>query len=292
MINLSKAYLWIKYLFCYLFFLSASSSCKIFTVKYLQKDNKYEYRVNLLKLALNKTRLPDEEISIELIDSPDVTQARLLTFLEQNKINIVFLPTTKEREEKYLPIKIDILKGIIGYRILLIHKDNEAKFSSINSLDILREHFTAGFGSHWADMEILEANRLKITGVVNTKNLFTMLENKRFDYFPRGINEIWQEIENQKPIHPNLTIEKSIALYYPYAVYYFVNKNNIKLSKRIEKWLLLALEDGSFKKLFMSYHKDFLQKANLKNRRLFKLNNPTLPANTPKIDTSWWLEEK
>jgi len=119
-----------------------------------------------------------------------------------------------------------------------------------------------------------------------------MLKLKRFDYFPRGINEAWNEIDKKGVNYPELMVEERTALYYPYPVYYFVNKENRELAARIEKGLKIALADGSFKDLFFESHSEIINKANLDDRIIFKLQNPTLPEGTPEPDTSWWLNGK
>ena len=77
-----------------------------------------------------------------------------------------------------------------------------------------------------------------------------MPANKRFDYFPRGLYEVWgeQKVNADK----NLVIEDSLMLYYPAPIYFFVNKKNVALANRIERGLRIAMQDGSFDKLFFS----------------------------------------
>ena len=206
------------------------SFSKTITLKYFQKDLRYEYRIQLLELALEKT----EDLENKYILSPTqeiLTQDRGLQELENGEIDVVFLPTSPEREEKFLPIKIPILRGILGYRVFLIHKDNEKSFEKIESFGELKSKFTAGFGAQWADMKILEKNDIKVIGAAKYESLFRMLEAKRFDYFPRGINEAWNEVEEKGKDYPDIMVDKNIALFYEYPVYFFVNKNNFKLAK-------------------------------------------------------------
>ena len=259
-------------------------------IRYFQTDLRYQYRIDLLKLALDHTLESHGPYKIAPT-TESITQARGIDLLERKEgVDVAFLPTTKERELKLRAIKIPILRGILGYRVLLIHRDDQAKFASIYSLDELREHFRGGFGSQWADMAILKQNQLKVVGIAQYESLFSMLEVKRFDYFPRGINEAWKEIELQHASYPHLMVEENLALYYPYPVYFFVHKNNLYLADRINLGLQMALSDGSFKALFMAYHQDFIEQAKLTGRRMFILSNPTLPEDTDSPDTQWWLK--
>ncbi|MBI9091580.1 MAG: hypothetical protein JEZ12_20410 [Desulfobacterium sp.] len=61
---------------------------------------------------------------------------------------------------------------------------------------------------------------------------------------------------------------------------------------RIERGLKISLKNGDFKKLFLQHHGDIIQQADLKNRKMFMLENPTLPEGTPEPNTDWWLEQQ
>lgn len=256
-------------------------------VRYFQKGPIYEYRIKLLELVLQKTRTTDGEATAAAI-GPDVTQTRGLEMLGSGQIDVATLGTTLEREARFLPIKVDILRGVLGYRIFLIDGRAQARFEQVHTLEDLRR-WKAGFGSQWADIAILQENRLPVNGVADAALLIPMLMGGRFDYFPRGINEAWVELQANHRQYPRLTVEHSLALFYPYPVYFFVRKDNTRLADRIQRGLDAALKDGSFKALFQKYHKDLLRKTALGRRRIFTLTNPDLPSDTPKIDTSWWL---
>ncbi len=258
-------------------------------IHYFQTDERYEYRIKLLELALSNTE--GEWGPYKLIaDTRNITQGRGSLLLEQNKgIDIASFPTSYEREKRFTPIRIPILQGILGYRVLLIHKDNQKKFSNINSLEQLKTNHTAGFGEQWADLKILKSNQLPVSGIPQYELLFAMLNKKRFDYFPRGINEAWIEIEKYQYQYIGLMVEPSIALYYPFYVYFFVSKNNPALAERIKMGLESALKNGSFKMLYKKYHQPIITKANLNNRKIFFLDNPYIPPIEKMPEVSWWL---
>ncbi|BCS99074.1 hypothetical protein DSLASN_47060 [Desulfoluna limicola] len=257
---------------------------------YFQTGNRYDYRIDLLKLAMDKTVESDGPYSIKPV-AEKMTQSRGIDFLGKGeRVNVGFFPTNKERELRFLSVKIPLLRGLLGYRVSLIRRGDLEGFSRIESLDQLRQRYLAGFGSQWADMKILQGNSIPVVGAAKYENLFKMLMRKRFDYFPRGINEAWDEASDKKEAYPDLVVDPYIALYYPYPVYFFVNKKDVALADRIERGLSAALEDGSFKALFMRYHKAIIQQADLKNRKLFLLNNSTLAEGTAHPDTEWWLE--
>lgn len=260
-------------------------------IRYFQTDLRYQYRIELLQLALQKTQSSDGDFVLKPVLTQDpMTQARGLDYLEKgHTVDVAFLPTNQAREQQFLAIRIPILQGILGYRVLMVHKDHLPLFANIHNINELTARFRAGFGTQWADLAILKENGLSVTPVVKYDGLFKMLEKQRFDYIPRGINEAWQELITFADDCPNLAIAPSIALYYPYPVYFFVNKHNTALANRIERGLNIALRDGSFRKLFLRYHQDDILRADLRHRKIFKLSNPTLAEGTAEPDTSWWL---
>jgi len=259
------------------------------TIRYFQTDQRYHYRIELLKLALTKTQGQWGEFQL-IPDERRLTQGRGSVLLEKNQgIDIASFPTTYEREKRFIPIRMPILQGMLGCRVLLINQYKQEDFSKIHSLESLQKEYTAGFGNQWADMKILESNQLPVEGVTQYERLFEMLHKNRFDYFPRGINEAWLEIEKYQGQFKYLAVETSMALYYPIYVYYFVPHNKPTLAARVKQGLKIALQDGSFKALFKKHHQALIVKASLGNRKIFLLDNPFLPPieESPKI--LWWL---
>jgi len=250
------------------------------------QDRRSEYFVQLLKMALEKTETELNKVKLE--STIKMQQGRAVQQLLVGKnIDIIWTVTSISREEKLLPIRIPLLKGLLGHRVLIIRKEDKNKFSSVTNLNDLKQ-FTAGQGHDWPDTEILRANQLDVTTASNYEGLFAMLEARRFDYFPRGVNEAWQELEVQKK--SNLIVDDHILLYYPSPIYFFVNNNNHMLASRIEKGLILSIEDGSFDLLFDSYHeyeKVFATKLH-RQRKVLQLHNPLLPPLTPLKSKKLW----
>ncbi len=265
-------------------FLSGSAMAEERPIVYFKTG---AYQIALLNLALKKTEATDGVYQLKKFNQ-SVTDERALTLLDEGAFDVTYMTMNKERAERFLPVRIDNMRGLLGYRLLLVHKDNVQQFRDVKTLDDLRKKFKAGFGAQWGDYPILVANKLQVDGVAVPSRLYVMLENKRFDYFPRGVSEIWGNLENNQKDAPNIVVEPNIALFYPMVNCFIVSKRNPKLAERIERGLNLALKDGSFKKLFMeSFEKD-IQRSEIKSRRILTLENP-LPENFPKIDTSWWL---
>lgn len=243
------------------------------------------YAKGLLKLALSK--IPEK---YEWDDSaPTNTEARIIQMVVENQLDICWYATTNDFEDRMLPIRIPMYRGLLGYRILMIRKGTQSKFDGIKTIDDLKR-VSLGSGRFWADTDVLIANKLNAVRVLKYESLFHMLDGGRFDAFPRGAHEPWAEIKKYPQL--DLDVEKNILLVYPNPFYFFVNKSNTELAKNIEKGLRIAIEDGSFEQYFMNDPtvKDVIANANLKNRTVIKLQNPTLPKNTPLDDKSLWFD--
>ncbi len=257
---------------------------EIVTITHYQYHERYAFGGKVLKLAMSKT---DKPFVVVTPNGQSVNEARGERLVIAGDLDIQWLSTSREREEKMIAIKIPVYRGILGLRLFLVEKSKHSAISSITSIEELRG-FTGGHGSHWSDLSVYPANQLPVVTNTNYDALFEQLKRGRFDYFHRGINEIWQELDRHQE---HLSVADNIMLFYPHPVYFFVSKNNPELAQNIEKGLRIALEDGSFKALFLEEHNEIIEKANLKSRKLIVLNNSVNPGETPNIDTSWWLPQ-
>jgi hypothetical protein len=198
------------------------------------------------------------------------------------------MSTNVARETQMIPIKIPLYQGMLGLRLLLVNNHQHQILSKVRTLQDLQQ-LTAGHGLHWADLSVYGANDLSVLPHKDYESIFKLLELGRIDYFHRGLNEIWSELNQH---NDSLSIADNVMLYYPLPVYFFVTKTKPELANLLEKGLLLAIKDGSFKELFEEKMGDFIVKGKLETRTLITLKNPDLPPNTPFIETNWWLPEK
>ena len=262
----------------------------IYSPSHVSKDDtRFNYAISLLTYVLNKTIATHGPFKIKPAKGMNV--GRAIEFLkkhDENTVNVIWTTSSKERENSLLPIRIPIRKGLLGYRIFLIKKEDQKIFSNIQTVEQLKQ-LTVGQGHIWNDVIVFKENDFSIVTGPNYEGLFRMLLKGRFDYFSRGVNEAPSEYESRKEMYPNLAIEDSILLYYPWPKYFFTSKKNIKLAQRIEQGLNMMIEDGSFDALFLKYHKEDIERVNLKDRKLFRINNPLLPKTAPLEQKDLWF---
>lgn len=224
----------------------------------------------LLNLVLKKTEATDGPFVTEYYPH-SLSSARILTKLKNNdNMHVVWTSTSADRERDFLFIPISLLKELSNYRVLLIRKGDQKRFDAVTSLDELRK-LKVGIGGHWPDAKLLQNNGFIITTSIYYESLFKMLVADRFDMFPRGLFEAWDDYEQHKDM--NIAVEERLLLHYPAPFYFFVNKNNKALADRIERGLRIAMEDGSFDELLLSIpaFKRGMEEFDAHSRRVFVL---------------------
>jgi hypothetical protein len=250
-------------------------------------DQRHIYPLEILTAALEATIESYGPYTLSL-SNESMTRDRALEALQTGTlINIHEAPTRNEWEEAAIPIRIPIRKGILGYRLFLVRKDGENQFRLMDSVDELR-NLSAGLGAQWSTTTVMRALDFAIVTGHDYEGLFRMLVEGRFDYFPRGVNEVFREYDLRKDIYPNMVIESTKALYFATPTYFFVSPNYPELVDRIQTGMLEIIEDGTFDKIFYDYHDEFIRRADLPNREIFVVDNPTLTAETPIEDRSLW----
>jgi hypothetical protein len=283
----SKKVTVVLFLLCFaLCFTSLTSAAVEQTILYPMPESAHDqrplYPVRLLALAISKLDKPYRLKQSRAL----MTQTRALRMMgQENAPDIVWSMTTQERENAYIPIRIPIYKGLIGWRLFLIHAGQQSTFDEINSLSGLQK-LTAGQGHDWPDTYILNNSDIDVMSSSKYERLFEMLTKERFSFFPRSIIEIWDEL-SARP-HYNLAVEKGILLRYPAAIYYFVHKNNAQLATDIQRGLQLAIGDGSFEQMFLKHNEWLIEKARLHERHIIDLPNPLLPPLTPVQNEALW----
>lgn len=280
-----------------LFVLFSLSCTHIFPEKMLIKYQKtqedairYSYYYTLIDKILEETEklYPDTEVITYKVQ---MNSSRLNSeAIKGDIINLIWSDAGhKDLDEGMIPIPIPLAKGILGYRIFLIRMDSQPLFSVISTLDELKK-LKSGQGKNWGDIPILRHNGLEVVEGTVYDGLFKMLIKRKFDYFPRGINEIFFEYGERKENYPELHIEEFLCIHYQFPVLFYVSRSSPHLAERIKIGLEKMIEDGSLDSIFDSYYKEIIEKSDLKNRKIFEIENPFIPDFVPMDRKELWLE--
>lgn len=256
---------------------------EVIRIRHYHLQPRHDFALKLLELVLSKNGVPYQILAVK--SEEVLTEGRVEKMVVDGELDMLFISTSAARERSMIPIKVPIYRGLLGLRLLLIKPQNNEKFKQIKSLQDLKP-YVAGHNAHWSDFAVFKANGLKVVSTTSYDALFEMLKHERFDYFSRGVNEVWSELAQHSD---QLVIADNLMLFYPHPVYFFVSKHRPELAALVEKGLEIATQDGSYKALFLSYYADTIKRANLNRRTMIFLNNPAVPAGTAPIDTSWWL---
>lgn len=270
-------------------YLLISSSAYANEIKVIEAtDPSNELALNILTLALSKV---SDSYSLTQMPNTNNNTERNITKIESNdgSLDVMWSGASEDLDTRLQTVRIPIFKGMLGHRIFIIRNGEQHRFNSIKSLSDLNQ-FDAGQGTFWGDTRVLKSAGIPTITTRKYNNLFKMLEGSRFDYFPRAIHEPWSEVSTRPEL--NLVVEKNVMLVYPYAMYFYVNNQNKGLHDKIYQGFEIAIQDGSFDKLFFSAPsiKSVLEKANLKNRTVIRIDNPMMHPDTPFDRKEFWLD--
>lgn len=242
----------------------------------------YGYRV--LRLALDKAEVPYRLLR----SATQMNQQRARLLLEQGAISIFETGTSAEFERRFDAVYFPVDRGLSGFRLLLIRQDHAGAFAAIANLAALRSR-CAGQGPGWADNAILMAAGIDVR-TAEFAALPLMLQARRIDFYPLGIEEIGTVLARNKSKAPDLIIEPHLALHYDFARLFFVRKGDTQLRDIVMLGLTRAFADGSLQQLLDADagFRHALADAAIKRRTLIELPNPNLTADFRRIPRKYF----
>lgn len=252
-------------------------------------DARDAYFLELLELALSRT---EEDFGpYRLTMAPvQMTQSRAIrSLLGGTYVDVIWTMTSPQREQQLLPVRVPLLRGLMGVRVPVVQMDDRALLADVADPVSLRR-FRAGQGHDWPDTAILEANSIPVALASDYESLFRMLGRGRIDHVPRSVAELGAEGALYETY--DLAVGDGPLIVYHAPIYYFVAPDNLRLALRLEVGLQRILEDGSFRRLFLSHpaNQRALSEVLLEDRPIIWLENPLLPEETPVDDARLWFE--
>lgn len=251
-------------------------------------DKRIHFKNEVLKTALNITREEFGDYRIEAHNYYMNAKRGFMDLTIGKTINVYFALTQSKWEEQAVAIRIPVRRGLISYRLLIINKKDAKEFSTISTLDELKEK-RAGVNNGWTTYSIMEEQNFNIVDVDDYDGMFNMLSVNRFDYLLRGVNEVFEEVDLRSEYNSDLMIEPNLAIYIPSVTYVFVSKREPRIARRLQRGLELMSTNGELKRIFDTFYADSLRKAKLDKRKILYVENPNLPATAPlNIDHLWF----
>ncbi|MTI10494.1 hypothetical protein [Curvivirga aplysinae] len=234
-----------------------------------RSDNSYSYFHELLV-----TSLANQGHQASLVFSRDLPQKRTVQLFERGELDLIWLVASKERNNKYIPIEIDITNKLIGQRILLIPAGNRKKYEKIQTLQDFRNlNKSGGFGMNWFDIKVWALNDLKHQIVDGEwRNIYAMTASQKhnIDYFSRGIIEVFTESH----LHKGLEIEPRLILAYDRDFRFYLSHEKENLKYIIKDALKNAQETGLIDQLLQKHYGAIFRRLDTQNRIILKLQTP------------------
>ncbi|WP_421780796.1 hypothetical protein [Kiloniella litopenaei] len=217
--------------------------------------------------------------SLKVINKGDLPQKRLVIMFEKGDLDIIWLLKSKERNEKYININVDLTNGMMGQRVLFIPPYAINEYAHIKTIEDFRKSQKVGvFGANWFDEQVWKENNLPYRiidgdwGSIYNRLLHIKPEmtDRLFHYFSRSVTEIVQEAKH----HPQLAIEPHLLFKYDRDFHFYILKENEHLKPILEQALSKAKETGLIDKLIKKHFAEQLKSLNLENRVLLQLTTP------------------
>lgn len=205
------------------------------------------------------------------------SQQRALTELRLDRnLNLYWTMTSQQREQGLQVLRIPLLKGMLGQRLLVIRKGDQ-RFAQIETESQL-QRFSFGQGHDWPDSDILESGGLKVVRSSNYIGIMEMLERQRFDAFPLAINEIWQEVDKRP--HLDVEVSEQVLLSYLAPVFIFLHPSQQRLGTQLQTGLLQLIENGEFDRIFDRHFGVYTHRAKLADKKVYRFENPSMSTET------------
>lgn len=169
-----------------------------------------------------------------------------------------------------------VMKGILGYRVLIIREEDKEKFSNIESEDELKE-LQVGIPDTWSDAMFFRLNGYNVVERGTYDDMFERLHNHEFDFTALGANEIENAFEERAEEVGGLIMVDHLLVYYPFPLLFYVNPDEPELAERIEKGMKKISENSTLNEIFFKYNRELIERLNLSERTVFRLENPLLP---------------
>ncbi|PCK07588.1 MAG: hypothetical protein COA42_13460 [Alteromonadaceae bacterium] len=202
-----------------------------------------------------------------------------------NRINICINSGSASEFHKSNFIAIPILKGLLGFRQLVVHADNPLSLNKITNINELRK-FRVGQPNQWLDSKIYQANDINVVSGFALHAAFNMLARSRFDGFPLGLIEAEKMLAEQN--NAKLLRDDDLLLYYPWPFFIWVSSKQPKLTTFITNTLDQMTKDNRLDELIQKHFESEVAVINSDNTRIIWLNNPYLPSSIPTDRSELW----
>lgn len=234
-----------------------------------------DYYLALMTAALKATESSHGAYQLVFTQEPLSSERKhelLVTGEKMNVDRLVGFPIQKGARVGLIRVPVPVLNGFMGYRILLIRKEDQSRFRSIKTLAELAQ-LLMGFGKGW-EGHVYKHNGFSVAEPLTMTSLLKMLAGKRYFFVPLSVIEIDDHYEIEGARVENLVPEQTLLIYMPLPVYFYVSPEYPVLAERLTAGLMHLKKNGQMDEIFKTHFGARLQRLKLSERTLIELSNP------------------
>lgn len=213
----------------------------------------------------------DQPVDLQAVAGPGKERFKMM--LRNGDLDIMWMVRGPQRDQLFVPVDFPLTGGLIGQRILLIRRGEQALFDKIRTLGDFREQgLSAGMGKDWVDADIWRLNGLPVSGEVpDWRRLFKMLSagNRSIDYIPRGALEIQADLR----ANPDLMIEKGLLLRYDRDSIFYLSPAAGHLAPMLKSGLERLRANGRYARLLNKHYGSLSRELGLGKRLVLPLRD-------------------
>jgi hypothetical protein len=247
----------------------------IFDRPFSPSDHRLDFPNAVLRAAMERTVPEFGPYRIEVAVAAMERQRMFRALKDGDLVNVAaYLANTQwTRELPYVPVPVDL--GLQSWRVALIDAATQPMLNRLGGPAALKR-LRAGVGSNWVTQRVLRENGFRIVTGGTYPGLFEMLMAGRFDYFPRGVNEVFGELDARRSQFPTMAVEERFLLHDRVPTLFFVSPQAPRLQRRLTAGMEALLKDGTLEAMMLKHYRQDLLRARLCERQQIELVNSEL----------------
>lgn len=232
-----------------------------------------QFEWDVLQLALHKIK-PKIKLNNDLTNYTKAEEEGQV-FAQGTDVLVTVAGNKKFTHGSYLMLPEPLCRGLLGCRILIIHKDRLNEFSTLNESQLKQRNI--GIPATWADADLFRENQYHVSEQGNLEERLLAVQSGECDYMALGANEAEAILSEYAQLVPDLVVEPTLLLYYPFPLVFYCHPEQTDLLADIEHGLSLCKISGELDSLFENTYGADVRAVKLHQRRVFHLTNPILP---------------
>lgn len=253
----------------------------------LKSDSRLAYDIDLIQ-QLPRYAGPQEQVSLVAYGESVLGEQLLVELDKGQNINVQIQPAQIALDHSAELIPFPLMKGMLGYRDLLIHRQTAVRLDRVNDLAFLKR-FSVGQGRDWADNPIYVYNGFTVETGIDISATFGLLEARQIDLFPLGLIESNFELERNRQFAPSSRVYEGMRIFYPFPVVFYVSKQHPEIVTFLHRAVRSMHEDGTIDVLLTKHFGRAIEAIQDSSVRTVRLRNPFISERIPVDQDNYWI---